>query len=59
MIRWGGLVVDETGPISNRQFCITDIQIWDELTVGVYVYTVKMNGVENEMRVQGTVTLIK
>ena len=57
--RWGGLVVDETGPISNRQFCITDIQIWDELTVGVYVYTVKMNGVENEMRDHGTVTLVR
>ena len=57
--RWGGLVVDETGPISNRQFCITDIQIWDELTVGVYVYTVRMNGVENEMRDHGTVTLVR
>ena len=57
--RWGGLVVDETGPISNRQFCITDIQIWDELTVGVYVYTVRINGVENEMRDHGTVTLVR
>jgi len=57
--RWGGLVAQVIGPLENRQLCIPDPQIWEELAVGVYVYSVELISAQMEIRDHGSFTLVR
>ena len=58
--RWGNLHFDESGPIIDGRYCVSNSTIWSELQSGVYVYAVELQKSDGDTIIElGNVTVFK